>query len=113
MRHPLRGVACVFQLVLINFLSFRNVVRNLSVTMYSTLDFKVKYKNLSPPLFIEEVAQAKRSDGGVKTPTTVVAGRRVCPANTSNAIPGEHIGSPLRASMRSTKYLHSTLNFKF
>ena len=31
--------------------------------------WKVKYKDLSPPLFIEEVAQAKRSDGGVKTPT--------------------------------------------
>ena len=29
------------------------------------LSFKVKYKDLSPPLFIEEVAQAKRSDGGV------------------------------------------------
>ena len=30
------------------------------------LSFEVKYKNLSPPLFIEEVAQAKRCDGGVK-----------------------------------------------
>ena len=30
------------------------------------LSFKVKYKDLSPPLFIEEVAQAKRCDGGVK-----------------------------------------------
>ena len=30
------------------------------------LSFKVKYKNLSPPLSIEEVAQAKRCDGGVK-----------------------------------------------
>ena len=38
----------------------------------------MKYKNLSPPLFIEEVAQAKRSDGGVKTPA-VGADRRVCP----------------------------------
>ena len=26
----------------------------------------MKYKDLSPPLFIEEVAQAKRCDGGVK-----------------------------------------------
>ena len=52
------------------------------------LNFKVKYKYLSPPLFIEEVARAKRCDGGVKTPTTVGADPRVCPANTSNAIPG-------------------------
>ena len=87
MRHPLRGVACVFSVGVdqLFVLSFRNVVRNLSVTMYSTLDFKVKYKNLSPPLFIEEVARAKRCDGGVKTPTTVVADRCVCPANTSNS----------------------------
>ena len=28
----------------------------------------MKYKDLSPPLFIEEVAQAKRGDEGVKTP---------------------------------------------
>ena len=34
----------------------------------------------------------------------VGADRRVCPANTSNAISGEHTGSPLRAIMRSTKY---------
>ncbi|MBR5828466.1 MAG: hypothetical protein IKY47_00255, partial [Bacteroidaceae bacterium] len=31
----------------------------------------------------------------------VGADRRVCPTNTSNAIPGEHTGSPLQANARS------------
>ena len=76
----------------------------------------VESKDLSPPLFIEEVAAGRRSP---KTPALVVptsttnaflynntnvgTDRRVCPLNAkdagdrkSNAKPGEHTGSPLQ-----------------
>ena len=64
----------------------------------------MKGKDLSPPLFIEEVAQAKRSDGGVKSvrlffvkelaynilqhhsqPMDVACDSRICYANRLNA----------------------------
>ena len=40
----------------------------LQIRLDGILNFKVKHKDLSPPMFIEEVAQAKRCDGGVKVP---------------------------------------------
>ena len=57
-------------------------------------------KDLSPPLFIEEVAQAKRSDGGVKA-AAVGADRCVCPTRQQQGNDkGEHTGSPLQKQQK-------------